>query len=968
VPAPLKKGRGWLVAAVLFLVALVAGAGSWLALGRPPAAAPAGKGTQAAHRKQKFIHRPSQLAPLDPARIVRDPRLHAPVIKDQVLATLHRDVSERDFQQVLDGFDIPVRIIGRIPSLHMVQLETSADRLLEVRQRLANHPYVAAAGLNFVYSPAAKTVNDPFLDPQKFAEEYRWGILRIRAPEAWEITTGTVTIGIVDSGCKFDHEELANKITYQFSFATSNGEMFDSPFINAQGVQQFVMGHGTHVAITAAGIADNGKGTAGIAPTCPLVAVQVFTLNEQKNALQVATAGSLAEGISKAIDGGARVINYSIGQDYEVSDRDWLQKYQQATPEQQAEMEKDKMAAVEVEMQSFSSALARAQASGVIIVKAAGNNGISARLDGLNYSQRVITVAATDQNNGRGIFRSPSQDNPVASASNYGDYTMVSAPGTQIWSGYSDPNQPYARMDGTSMAAPHVTGVVALMKSVKPDLTFEEARDILRATGRVLPTDRPIGPLVDARAALEEVQRRMQNGTASPQALPPLTQDPPGPAPQPSTNGTQILADAAPWKRVEVQWLIDTWLSSARPPLADGGSPWFFNQWGQAVNGNTVFTTKRPNPGGRSRHEWLWRQAPTLRSARHGTLGDFVRTRLGRGRFDPTPPPLYPPSQRPQQNGPDRTNRDPNGPDKEKRKGSAGQLVTLEGELTCAKCGLGMTVACTNAIKVKEGGRVVIYLLDDARGRAPYHAQICTGSKPGSVTGTVTRKGGQLYIKPAKDGVKFRPLQPRTSAGKKQVVWVLKQGYPKLRPEPNKLLKTVHEDKTRYGIKRESLEDIIKAADQLSAHFQFIDTIPPRRQMDSWFHFRIRFQGGRAPVVLQPGQKYVVTLQGTSSITRKPANVDIGAGETSLLRAEAKGLDVRQVKLWIGQSQRLPEVRPTGKAVCPFWLVDNPPPVIVLDFKLPLRPLLHPYSAPLVRYEYERKELTGEELKALLQQ
>src|SRR5262249_38764124 len=155
--------------------------------------------------KAKFTYQPSKLAPLDPAKIGTLPKLPFPVIKDQVLATLHPGVSEADFQKALAGFDTPVRIVGRIPSFHMLQLEVPADKLLAVRQRLANHPYVAAAGLNFIHRPT-RIFNDPALtanNPQG------WGIRRIRGPEAWDLSTGTVTIAIVDAGSKVDHEELA---------------------------------------------------------------------------------------------------------------------------------------------------------------------------------------------------------------------------------------------------------------------------------------------------------------------------------------------------------------------------------------------------------------------------------------------------------------------------------------------------------------------------------------------------------------------------------------------------------------------------------------------------------------------------------------------------------------------------------------------------------------------------------------
>src|SRR4051794_11686137 len=83
------------------------------------------------------------------------------------------------------------------------------------------------------------------------------------------------------------------------------------------------------------------------------------------------------------------------------------------------------------------------------------------------------------------------------------------------------------------------------------------------------------------------------------------------------------------------------------------------------------------------------------------------------------------------------------------------KAVTLKGELTCAKCDLKTAAKCTNAIKVKEGDKEIVYLLDDKGGKEKYHSEICKSTKPGSVTGTVSEKDGQKYIKPTEDGVKF---------------------------------------------------------------------------------------------------------------------------------------------------------------------------------------------------------------------
>jgi hypothetical protein len=91
---------------------------------------------------------------------------------------------------------------------------------------------------------------------------------------------------------------------------------------------------------------------------------------------------------------------------------------------------------------------------------------------------------------------------------------------------------------------------------------------------------------------------------------------------------------------------------------------------------------------------------------------------------------------------------------------AADEKKTLKGEIGCPKCVFKLDKKitkgkCANAIKVKDGDKEVIYIFDDKGAKESYHKSICTESKKGSVTGVVTKKGDQYYIKPDKDSVKF---------------------------------------------------------------------------------------------------------------------------------------------------------------------------------------------------------------------
>jgi hypothetical protein len=80
---------------------------------------------------------------------------------------------------------------------------------------------------------------------------------------------------------------------------------------------------------------------------------------------------------------------------------------------------------------------------------------------------------------------------------------------------------------------------------------------------------------------------------------------------------------------------------------------------------------------------------------------------------------------------------------------------TLKGTLGCGKCVFKITKACSNAIKVKEGDKEVVYIFIDKGKGEKYHSTICTSEAAGSVTGVVSKKDKQDMIKPAKDSVKF---------------------------------------------------------------------------------------------------------------------------------------------------------------------------------------------------------------------
>ncbi len=309
-------------------------------------------------------------------------------------------------------------------------------------------------------------------DPQFGAQ---WGLTKINAPAAWDVTKGSagVIVAVIDSGVDLDHPELAPLLVPGYDMVdlgpnpTPNpGWRFEGDFAGRDNVPEDEVGHGTHVAGTIAAVSNNAVGVAGVGWQTRIMPVKALTRVVRISDGRVSGTGSSADvaaAIRYAADNGAHVINMSLGS---------------SSP-----------TAVEA------SAVAYAVSKGVVVVAAMGNDGSSSPSYPAAYPG-VIAVAAVQSNEARAAF------------SQTGPHIDISAPGVGILSTYLAGG--LATMDGTSMATPHVAGVAALVKAVKPSLTAAEIGDILRSTAKPLkdsaadpvPNDKYGWGLVDASAAV----------------------------------------------------------------------------------------------------------------------------------------------------------------------------------------------------------------------------------------------------------------------------------------------------------------------------------------------------------------------------------------------------------------------------------------------------------------------------------
>ena len=311
-----------------------------------------------------------------------------------------------------------------------------------MNHRLTGALAVAVLVVATLPGPALGATNDPY-----FAQQ--WGLSRIEAEQAWTTSDGTgALIAVVDSGVDLGHPDLSTKIVANpdADFVEPNGTCKKEPGKNGgrtcvQDGAQDRNGHGTHVAGIAAAITGNGVGVAGTAPGARILPVRVLNADAEGD------TGQVAAGIRYAADKGADVINLSLG--FLTGQGEVLNLIGELDP--------------------VYSAISYANAKGSVVVVAAGNDSGPVCAEPA-AAPAVLCVGATDNNDLRSFYSN-------------GDATLMKnylvAPGGgglscagEIFSTYlrgaetlCTTQTGYEGASGTSMAAPFVSGVAALLSA-----------------------------------------------------------------------------------------------------------------------------------------------------------------------------------------------------------------------------------------------------------------------------------------------------------------------------------------------------------------------------------------------------------------------------------------------------------------------------------------------------------------------
>jgi C1A family cysteine protease len=353
-----------------------------------------------------------------------------------------------------------------IDGLHLVEIPADAT-IDEIIQEYQSDPSVEYAEPNYILSLSPPVIDDSSLPGETGQGIYpddplfslQWGLSNtgqevngvsgtagadISMGEAWEVSTGsnTVLIALPDTGVDPAHPDLSGTIWTNTgeipgnSIDDDNNGYIDDyqgfDFTAMQGEPLDDHGHGTHCAGIIGATGNNGAGISGIAWNARILPLKILDRNGY------GTTAAAIEAIGYADLMGADIVSVSWGSD------------------------------------TYDPALAEAiSRSPALFVCAAGNSGrdidSSPVYPACYDSPNIITIAATDQ------------DDDLASFSNRGSISVdLAAPGVNIWS--TTPGSTYSLMSGTSMAAPHVTGVAALVASAEPGMSPQEIRGRLLGT------------------------------------------------------------------------------------------------------------------------------------------------------------------------------------------------------------------------------------------------------------------------------------------------------------------------------------------------------------------------------------------------------------------------------------------------------------------------------------------------------
>lgn len=435
---------------------------------------------------------------LDEKNVKTDEETGIHYVDNIVLVFFDIGIAEEEKMRVVNEID--GKLVGRIDSIDQFQIQVpsrSLDELKELCSQIDDMNGVISTSFDIAYQDVSLDYipNDPWGGNQDWdvqaPDGNNWWAEAIDAPGAWEYkdALADVKVGVVDNGFDYQHEDLKMELLLE-------------GIVNKED-------HGTMVAGIIGATGDNKRGITGIAPNASLICydwkLDDYNIDVAKK-VKWNTSTAISTGLVICVENGAKIINFSVGN---------------AAPPGNFYTKEEIQAWGENESKYIASLLYRGY--DFLVIQSAGNGGLNnIGIDAINNGHyasitkdscksigtitaqdildRILIVGATEKTNHL-------NDMFLTSFSNCGKQVEIAAPGRKI---YATKNGGYGSESGTSLAAPIVSGVAALVWGANEKLTGAQVKEILCSSTNRYAISHPLTkiegtyPVVNARLAVEK--------------------------------------------------------------------------------------------------------------------------------------------------------------------------------------------------------------------------------------------------------------------------------------------------------------------------------------------------------------------------------------------------------------------------------------------------------------------------------